>query len=113
MFYICLLQLLRMPPKVDGTLKTDWSFQVLPFPNGYAACVARGPPSACSPSGQAAGVIRDPHPASELLALGQSLPQLRFRAVKLAEIISREAAGKLVELSSVGERGAEQGAEAR
>lgn len=101
-----------MPAKVDGIRKTDWSFQVFPFPNGYAACVARGPPSACSPSGQAAGIVRDSNPASELLAFGQSLPRLRFRVVTLEEIIPREAAAKLGELRSVGER-AEHEADAR
>eukprot|EP00904_Undaria_pinnatifida_P010292 jgi/Undpi1/6393/HiC_scaffold_20.g08874.m1 len=101
--------------EVDGILQTDWSFQVFPFPNGYAACVARGPPSACSRSGQAAGVIRDPNPGSELLALGQSLPQLRFREVKLEEIVPQEAAAGLVELRRgvSGRAFAQQGAEAR
>ncbi|CAB1097022.1 unnamed protein product [Ectocarpus sp. CCAP 1310/34] len=77
--------------KVDNVLRPDWSFKVFSLPDGYAACVARGPPSACSPSGQEAGVISDAH-ASER---GQSLPQLRFRKVGLEEIVPPEAAARL------------------
>ncbi|CAM9853442.1 unnamed protein product, partial [Ectocarpus fasciculatus] len=77
--------------KVDNVLRPDWSFKVFPLPDGYAACVARGPPSACSPSGQEAGVISDAH-ASER---GQSLPQLRFRKVRLEEIVPPEAEARL------------------
>ncbi|CAM9576542.1 unnamed protein product [Ectocarpus sp. 12 AP-2014] len=77
--------------KVDNVLRPDWSFKVFFLPDGYAACVARGPPSACSPSGQEAGVISDAH-ASER---GQSLPQLRFRKVRLKEIVPPAAAARL------------------
>lgn len=77
--------------QVDRVPRPDWSFKVFPFPDGYAACVARGPPSACSRSGQEAGVISDPD-ASER---GQSLPQLRFRRVRLEEIVPRGVTARL------------------
>lgn len=86
--------------KVDGTPRPDWSFKVFPLPGGYAVCVARGPPSDCSDSGQMAGVISDPNTGGELLVEGQSLPQLRFRKVDLHGIIPREAALKLRELKN-------------
>lgn len=78
--------------KVDRVPRPDWSFKVFPFPGGYAACVARGPPSACSPSGQAAGVISDPDAPQR----GQSLPQLRFRRVTLEEVVPRDVAARLL-----------------
>lgn len=95
------LALSAFPPadsKVDGIMRPDWSFQVFDLPDGYAACVARGPPSACSPSGLAAGVISDPDVDGEALAQGQSLPQLRFRAVRLEDVVPPGIAAKLEEL---------------
>lgn len=77
--------------KVDDVPRPDWSFKVFPFPDGYAACVARGPPSACSPSGKEAGVISDPDAPER----GQSLPQLRFRKVGFEELVPRDAAARL------------------
>lgn len=50
--------------EVDNVPRKDWSFHVFPLENGYAACVARGPPSACSASGQAVGVVNDPRVGS-------------------------------------------------
>lgn len=84
--------------QVDGLPRPDWSFQVFALPSGYAACVARGPPSACSRSGLEVGLISDPNVAGEVLAQGHSLPQLRFREVTLGDIIPTEAAKKLLEL---------------
>eukprot|EP00903_Cladosiphon_okamuranus_P010368 g9809.t1 len=77
--------------EVDRVPRPDWSFKVFPFPDGYAACVAKGPPSACCRSGQEVGVISDPD-ASER---GQSLPQLRFRRVRLEEIVPGGVAARL------------------
>ena len=78
--------------QVDRVLRPDWSFKIFSFPDGYAACVARGPPSACSKSGQEAGVIADPDDASER---GQSLPQLRFRRIGLQEVVPEDVAARL------------------
>lgn len=79
--------------------RPDWSFEVFPLPDGYAATVARGPPSACSPSGQEAGVISDPDAQPD--HGGQSLPELPFRKVRLEEIVPKEAAARLL----LGQRG--------
>eukprot|EP00752_Nemacystus_decipiens_P010329 g9201.t1 len=77
--------------QVDRVPRPDWSFRVFPFPDGYAACVARGPPSACSISGREAGVIADPDTSDR----GQPLPQLRFQRVELREIVPGDAAARL------------------
>ncbi|CAM9579998.1 unnamed protein product [Ascophyllum nodosum] len=87
--------------KVDGIPRPDWSFQVFTLPDRYAACVARGPPSECSSVGQAAGVISDPNVGGDTYRQGQTLPQLRFREVKLADIIPPEAAQKMDDLRTL------------
>lgn len=68
---------------------------MFPLPDGYAACVARGPLSACSPSGQEAGVVSDLNASSSPEQQDVQLPQLRFRKVKLEEILPGDAAARL------------------
>lgn len=75
--------------------RPDWSFHVFGLPDRYAACVARGPPSECSPAGQAAGVISNPDVEEKIFLDGQSLPQIAFRSVKLEDIIPDEVVRKL------------------
>lgn len=95
--------------EVDGVLRKNWSFRVFPLSDGYAACVARGPPSECSASGQAAGLIADPSVGvlgggrgtrnlvenedtmQDEMEQGLALPQLGFRKVRLGDIIPGEA----------------------
>lgn len=95
--------------EVDGVPRNDWSFRIYPLPNGYAACVARGPPSECSASGQTAGVITDPSvrfsdrrfgarnlqneekTVQEELERGLALPQTEFIMIGLGDILPGEA----------------------
>lgn len=87
-----ILRLASAPIKVDGVVRPEWSFHLFPLPDGYAVCVARGPPSACSRSGQAAGVISDPTVGNDVLAAGHALsPQLRFSKVTLTDMIPSDA----------------------
>ncbi|CAM9586646.1 unnamed protein product, partial [Sphacelaria rigidula] len=79
--------------EVDNVPRKDWSFRVFPLANGYAACVARGPPSACSASGQAVGVVSDPRVGKMEQGLG--LPQIEFEAVRLVDILRGVGAAAL------------------
>lgn len=85
---------------MDGLPRSDWSFRIFPLPDGYAACVARGPPSACSTSGREAGIITDPDMTGLELAEGFDLPQIMFESVRLRDIIPAEAWKELVALGS-------------
>lgn len=78
------------------------------LPDGYAACVARGPPSACSPSGLAAGVITNPTVTRSELMEGLALPQVEFRIMRLCDLIPVEAREDFLSLGSTMTAGAEQ-----
>ncbi|CAM9108980.1 unnamed protein product [Discosporangium mesarthrocarpum] len=77
--------------KVDGNPRVDWVFRSFDLGDGYVACVARGPPSACCDSGLAAGIIMDFDLASEVLEEGLRLPQPGFRLVTLEELLPVDA----------------------
>lgn len=73
---------------------------MIALPDGYAACVARGPPWACSPSGLAAGIVADPKVADEDLAEGLALPQIGFKAVQLRDLLPVESWQEFLALGS-------------
>lgn len=93
--------------EVDGLLRTDWSFRVLPLADGYVACVARGPPSECSAEGRASGVITDPSVGAggsgSEMERGLELPQVGFTAVRLADILPTRARAEFVSLGRKGD----------